>query len=362
VLGSLYVLAGGLGLTGTIWAAVRGTFYLDGAVIALPLGIGLLRRSPAWRKLALCAAVVQILVIGLVVYLLCRSGEDFADMTADLSAKIGPFFSKVVLGALAALTAAVLVVSVWSIRLLTRKEIKRVFQPDVNSKRRFGLLPAVALVLLLATIARETGGVSLNFFNWSEGEEKREEPRFRVALGGEVVGEEQSSLDLPGFEAPCLIEIHGMGEECYGVATTFNVQRRFDAGSGSTEAQWEWKSYGGRAASRLSPPLRNSPDRFVVEVDQPQLSGGYWWPLSKHFTVVYRAHIHGKGKYEPYQDEVNERRDVTISGMCSVHYLKQYLLARTKDKAVNQIMNRAEQTAKYATWLMSEGSKAMAVK
>jgi hypothetical protein len=308
VLGSLYLFAGGLGLIEMIWVALQGTFYLNAVVIAIPLGIGLLRRSPAWRKLALCAAVVQILVIGLVAYLLCRLGEGFADLSADLSDKIGPPLGKVVLGALAAFLAAALAISIWSIRVLTRSEVKRVFQAEASSRGRFGLLSAVALVLLLATISRETGGASLHYFTWSEEElreEKREEPRFRVVPGDQVVfrdvrldqiaGEEINNLDLPGFEAPCLIEVRGAGEEWYGVATSFNVQRRFDAGSGSTETHKEWKSYGGRAISQIPSSLRNSPDRFIVEVDRPQLSGYYWLPLSKHFTVEYRAHIQGRG-------------------------------------------------------------------
>ena len=98
LLATFYLLVGALALLETIWVAFQGTFHLGLGVIAIPMGVGLFCRGPAWRKLALCAAVVQVLVIGLVVYLLCRSGEDFADMTADLSAKIGPFFSKVVLG------------------------------------------------------------------------------------------------------------------------------------------------------------------------------------------------------------------------------------------------------------------------
>src|SRR5262249_2538588 len=79
VLGRLYLVAGGLGLIEMIWAALQGTFYLSAGVIAIPLGAGLLCRSPAWRKLALGAAVVQILVIGLVAYLLWRPGEGFAN-------------------------------------------------------------------------------------------------------------------------------------------------------------------------------------------------------------------------------------------------------------------------------------------
>jgi tetratricopeptide (TPR) repeat protein len=365
VLGSLYIVAGGLALTDTIWAAFQGAFSLNIFVIALPLGVGLLRRNPAWRILALCAAVLQILVIGLVVYLLCGSGEEFADVSADLSAKIGPLFSKVVLGALAALMAAALVISIWSIYLLTRKEVKRVFQSDATSGRRRGWLRPVALVILLAMIARETGAVSLHYFKSSEEdprEEKQVEPRFRIGLGHRAVGEENNSLDLAGFEAPCLIEVRGMGGECYGVVTTFNVQRSFRAGGGSTNTQWDWKGYGGRAASQISPALRDSPDRFVVEVEPPQLSGAYWVPLFKHFTVEYRARIHGEGKYESYQDEVNQRRDVTVFGLCSVHDLKQHLLTRTKDAAFDKIMQRAKQTAIHATWLMSEGSKAMEAK
>jgi tetratricopeptide (TPR) repeat protein len=365
LLGSLYLLVGALALIQTIWAAFQGTFYLGIEVIAIPLGVGLLRRSPAWRKLTLCAAVVQILAIGLVVYLLCRPGEDFADMSADLSDRIGSFLSKVVLGALAALLAAALVISLWSIYLLTRKKVKGVFQPDVTSRRRLGWLPPVALVLLLATTARETGGVSLHYFKWSEEdprEEKQEGPRVRIVLGDRAVGEGNNSRDLAGFEAPCLIEVRGMSGEWYRVVTTFNVQRRFSAGSGSTETDWEWKGYGGRAASQIAPALRDSPDRFVVEVDPPQLSGDYWVPLSKHFTVEYRARIHGEGKYESYQDEVNQRRDVTVSGLCSVRDLKQHLLTRTKDAACDKIMQRAKQAAEHATRLMSEGSKAMRVK
>jgi tetratricopeptide (TPR) repeat protein len=356
---------GGLALLQTIWAALQGTFYLSAGVIGLPLGVGLRRRSPAWRKLALCASVVQILVIGLVAYVICRPGEGFADLSADLTDRIGPLLGRVALGALAALMAAVLAISVWSIRLLTRSEVKRVFQPGVNFKGQFGLLAAVALVLFLATIARETGGISLYYFTSSEEdarEEKREEPRWRVVVGDRIVGEGNNSLAIPDFEVPCLIEIQGMGEAWFGVATTFNVQRHFDAGSGSTETHEEWKTYSVRAAAQLSPSLRNSSDRIIVEVDQPQLSGGYWWPLYKHFTAEYRARIHGEGKYATYQDQMNERRDVTVSGPCSVHDLKEHLLKRTKDTAMNKIMNRAEQTAKNATWLMSEGTKASRAK
>jgi tetratricopeptide (TPR) repeat protein len=370
VLGSLYLVVGGLALIQTIWAAFQGAFSLNIFVTGLPLGVGLLRRSPAWRKLALCAAVVQVLVIGLAGYLLCRFGEDFADLSADLSAKIGPLFSKVVLGALAALLVAALVISIWSLYLLTRKQVKRTFQPDVNSKRRFGVLAAVALVLLLVAIARETGGVTLHYFTWSEeepGEEKREEPSSRVVLGDSlvgdpIVGEADKNLQLPGFEVPCLIEVRGMGEEWYGVATRFDVRRDFGAGSGSTNTQTEWKTYGCRVAAQLSPSLRNSPDRIVVEVDQPQFSGDYWWPLYKHFTAEYRARIHGEGKYETYQDQMNEKREVTVYGPCSVHDVKEHLLKRTKDTAMDKIMNRAEQTAKRATWLMSEGTKASRAK
>src|SRR5262249_3463365 len=145
VLAGLYLLVGGLAFIETIWAAFHGAFYLGIGVIGIPLGVGLLHRRPAWRKLALCAAVVQILAIGLVVYLLCRPGEDFADMSADLSDRIGPFLSKVVLGALAALLAAALVISLWSIYLLTRKEVKGVFQPDVTSRRSLGCLAPLPL-------------------------------------------------------------------------------------------------------------------------------------------------------------------------------------------------------------------------
>jgi tetratricopeptide (TPR) repeat protein len=59
---------------------------------------------------------------------------------------------------------------------------------------------------------------------------------------------------------------------------------------------------------------------------------------------------------------VNQRRDVTVSGVCSVHDLKQHLLTRTKDAALDKIMSRAEQTARHATWVMYEGSKALAAK
>jgi tetratricopeptide (TPR) repeat protein len=365
VLGSLYLLAGGLGLIEMIWAAFQGTFYLSAGVIAIPLGVGLLSRGPAWRKLALWAAVVQILVIGLMAYLLCRPEGGFADLSADLSDSVGPLLGVVILGALATLMVAVLAISIWSICLLTRNEVKRVFQPDVNSKRRFGLLRATVLVILLATISRETGGVSLHYFTWSEKEpreEKRESPRFRVVLGDQIAGEEINNLDLAGFQAPCLIEVRGMGEEWYGVASSFKVQRHFDAGGGSTETHREWKSYGGRAVSQIPPSLHNSPDRFVVEVDQPQLTGNYWLPLAKHFTVQYRARIHGEGKYGSYQDEVNEWRDVTVSGLCSVHDLRHHLLMRKKDAALDKITSRAEQTAKHATWLMYQGSKATAAK
>jgi tetratricopeptide (TPR) repeat protein len=369
VLGGLYLLVGGLALIQTIWSAFQGAFSFNIFVIALPLGVGLLCRSPAWRKVTLYAAVVQILIIGLVVYRVCRFGEDVVEMLADLSAKLGPLFSKVIVGAVAALMAAALVLSLWSVYLLTRKEVKRAFDPNVNSRRRFGVLAAVAMVLLLAAIARETGGVTLHYFTWSEkeAEEKREEPRQRVIVGDSVAGdpiagEGDNRLQLPGFEAPCLIEVRGMAEDWYGVATIFNVKRRFDAGSGSTDTHSEWKTYGGRAAAQLSPSLRNSADRIVVEVDQPQLSGGYWWPLSKHFTVEYRARMHGEGKFATYQDQMNEKRDVTVYGPCSVHDLKEHLLERTIDTAMNKIMNRAEQTAKHATWLMSEGSKASMAK
>jgi hypothetical protein len=92
VLGGFYLLMGGLALLGTIWAAFQGTFYLDIGVIGIPLGVGLLRRSPAWHKLALCAAVVQILGIGVMVYILYTYGEEYEDMWAGLSAKIGPLF------------------------------------------------------------------------------------------------------------------------------------------------------------------------------------------------------------------------------------------------------------------------------
>jgi Tfp pilus assembly protein PilF len=349
VLGSLYLLGGGLTLIETIWAAFQGTFYLDMGVITIPLGVGLLRRSPAWRKLALCAAVVQILVIGLVVYVLCRSGEEFADTWTDLSAKIGPVFAKVVLGALVVLTAAVLAISVWSIRLLTRNEVKRLFQPDGNGNRRSGLFPAIALVLLLAMTARETGGFSLNYFTWSQ-----QGTSFRII----VPGEKNNSLALLGFEAPCLIEVRGMGEEWYRVVTTFTVRR--DGGEISTD--WESKSYGGLATSRLSPSLRDSKNRIIVEIDKPQLSGGYWLPLSKHFTVEYRARIRGEGKYLPFQDKVKEKRDVTVSGLCSVYHLKQMVPAQTENEAFAKIMNSARQIADLPRQLVRRGSEALETK
>jgi tetratricopeptide (TPR) repeat protein len=369
VLGSLYLLVGGLGLFQTIWGACQGAFSLSVLVIALPLGVGLLCGSSAWRKLALFAAVVQILFMGLMVYLFCRFGEDKVDMPADLSSKIGPPFSKVVLAALAALTAAALMISIWSIYLLTRKRVRSVFQQHVSSRRRFGLVTGAALILFLTMIARETGGFSLHYFKWSEEEpqrEKREEASFRVVLGDSVAGdpvagEGDNRLQLPDFEGPCLIEIRGLGDEWFGVAT-FNVKRDFYAGGGSTDTHGEWKTYGGRAVSEVSPSLRNCSDRIVVEVDQPQFSGEYWLPLYKNFTAEYRARIHGEGKYATYQDQMNEKRDVTIYGLCSVHDLKKHLLGQAKDTAIKKIMNRAEQSAKHATWLLSEGAKAAARK
>jgi hypothetical protein len=330
VLGGIYLLAGGLPLIETIWAAFQGTFYVGIAMLAVPLGVGLLRRSPAWRKLALCAAVVQILVLGLVVYILYGHSEEFADMWAGLSAKIGPMFGKLVLGALAALTAAGLAVSVWSIRLLTRNEVKRLFQPDVNSNRSSGLFPAIVLVLLLGMIMRETGGFSLNYFTMSQ-----QGTSIRIR----DVDAKDNNLALLGFEAPCLIEVRGTGEEWYRVVTTFTVRR--DGGETSTD--WESKSYSGLATSRLSPSLRDSKDRIIVEIDRPQLSGSYWLPLSKHFTVEYRARIRGEGKYVPFQDDVKEKRDVTVSGLCSVYHVKQIFLVQTENEAFAKIMNSAGQ-------------------
>jgi tetratricopeptide (TPR) repeat protein len=368
VLASLYLLVGTLALIEFIWTAFHdGTLYVAIYAIGYPLGVGLLARSPVWRKLALIAAVAQILVLGLAVYLLYSNQEEFADLWPGLSAKIEPLMGKVALGgALAILAVAVLAVSIWSIRLLTRKDVKRLFQANVNCKRRFGWLWAIALVSLVAMTSRETGGFSLHYFTWSEeglAEENRDEPRNRVVLGGSNPWAMEKSFELAGFEAPCLIEVQGMGEEWYGVATTFDVKRDFyDYGGGSTDTKTEWKSYGGRAVSEISPTLRNSQDRIVVEVDQPQFSGTYWLPLSKHLTAEYRARIHGEGKYEGYRDELNEKRNVIVSGPCSVHDLKEHLRKRTIDIAIAQIMNRAEQTAKGATWLMSEASKEVAAK
>jgi tetratricopeptide (TPR) repeat protein len=349
VLGSLYLLVGGLALIETIWAAFQGRFYLGIDVIAIPLGVGLLRGSPAWRKLVLCAAVVQILVIGLMAYLIYRNGEQFADLWAGLSAKVGPLFGKVVLGALAALTVAVLAVSVWSIRLLTRNDVKRVFQPGGNFDRRSGLLPAVALVLLLVMTARETGGFSLHYFHMSE-----EGTSFRILLD-RIHLDTDDGLALLGLEAPCLIEVRGMGEEWYRVVTTVTVRRH----GAETSTDSESKSYGGLGTSQLSPSLRNSTDRIVVEIDKPQLSGGYWLPLSKHFTVEYRARIHGEGKYESFRDEVEEKRNVSVSGLCSVYDLNQWLLARTEKEAFEKIMSSARQAADVPSQLLRRGNDAL---
>jgi hypothetical protein len=227
---------------------------------------------------------------------------------------------------LAALAVAVLAVSVWSIRLLTRSEVERLFQPDVNPNRRSGLFPAIMLVGLLAMISRETGGFSLNYFTISQ-----QGTSFRIR----VAGGENNSLALLGFEAPCLIEVRGMGEEWYREVTTVTVQR-----AGGEKS----KSYGGLATSRLSPSLHDSKDRIIVEIDQPQLSGAYWMPLSKHFTVEYRARIRGEGKYQSFQDEVKEKRDITVSGLCSVYNLKQIILAQTEREAFAKIMNSAGET------------------
>jgi tetratricopeptide (TPR) repeat protein len=336
-----------LPLIETIWAAFQGTFYLGIGVIAIPLGVGLLRRNPAWRKLALCAAVVQILVIGLAVYILYSYGEEFADLWAGLSAKIGPLLGKVVLGAVAVLAVAVLAVSIWSIRLLTRKDIKRLFLPNVNYNQWSRLFWATALVILLLMISRETGRISLNYYQMSQ-----EGTSFRSHFIGEEENQD-NSLALLGFEAPCLIEVKGRGEERYRVVTTFTVQRH----GLQTSTNWEWKAYGGLATSQLSPSLRNGKDRIVVEIDKPQLSGGYWLPLFKDFTVEYRARIRGEGKYKSFQDEVNEKRDVTVTGLCSVYYLKQLLLAQAEREAFGKIMNSAGQN--LLEQLVQRGSRAL---
>jgi hypothetical protein len=146
---------------------------------------------------------VQILIVGLAGYLLFRFGAEVASPWADFIAKMGPLLSKSVLGALAGLAVAVLVVSVWSIYILTRKEVKRVFQAGVNSWRRFALLPAIALVVILVMVARETGGVSLHYFTWSEeglAEENRDGPRNRVVVDGSNPWAMGRSLELAGFE------------------------------------------------------------------------------------------------------------------------------------------------------------------
>jgi hypothetical protein len=53
VLACLYLVLGGLALIQTIWAAFQGAFSLNIFVIALPVGVGLLRRSPACRRAGL---------------------------------------------------------------------------------------------------------------------------------------------------------------------------------------------------------------------------------------------------------------------------------------------------------------------
>jgi tetratricopeptide (TPR) repeat protein len=385
VLASLYLLVGGLALIDTIGTVFQGNFYLGFDVdhgqsrsdeevrkasqvavgvhlgiyvIAIPVGVGLLRRSPAWRKLALWAPVAQILVIGLLVYVLYRDRQEFGPIW---TATVGPLLGKVVLGVLAALAAAVLVVSVWGVRVLTRNEVKRVFQP-VPSSRRFGLLLASALVLLLAILARETGGISLDYCTLSQ-KAKDSAPRvkddvvIRVGNDWPIIGSLQG-FDQ-GFDCPCLIEVRGLGREWYRVVTKFNVRR---AGEPTDwRISWDCASdaFSGQETAQVSPSLRASADRFVVEVDKPQLSGGYWWPLSKRFTCKYKARIHGEGKYHAFQDEMETEVDVTVSGPCSVHDLKKLLLAQTELKAYNHIVNAVKQAAHVPRQLVERGHRAL---
>jgi hypothetical protein len=321
VVAGLYLLSGGLALVEALWAAFQGRFYLDSSVIAIPLGVGLLRRSPPWRKLALAAAVLQILLMGLMAYSLYQSKDLWTHL---LSAWVGPWFSPVVLGALSVLVAVVFVLSFWSIPVLARRDVKTLFRATDLPHRRPGLLPAVGLVLLLALIARETGGFSFDYYRTSE-----------EGLSVRFLPDRENSRTRVGIEAPCLVDVRGMGEERYGVVTRFIVRR--DRGGNS--ADWSYDTYGGAAVSEVPASLRDGQDRIVIEIDNPQLSGAYWTPLFKQFDVKYRAHIRGEGKYQSLRDELEEERHLTVSGPCSVYHLKHGLRERTQTLAVQHLLN-----------------------
>jgi hypothetical protein len=325
----MYLVGGALSVALAAISVFLGPFSVSGGVLGVPIGYGVLRRKPSWRRAAVVLSLAALLNNALSVIAIVRNPDEFTQYWDEIAGVLlGDSWRKSAAIGLAVYLiteTTLLVAGVW---VLSRQRVRRLFLQGGSPAHP---VRTWLLIVAVLTVCRETGGLSTNFYTSTTSS---------TSFGVVGQGSDQVTLRDKGFAAPCAIEVRGLPEEILCVVDQFQQSES----AGGTSTHYHWRICSGLAIQAVPSELRRSTDRIVVGVQQFELFGLYWFPLIKDARFSYRAEIRGEGKYDGYREDISRDGEFRVYGLCSVHFLKESLTRQVAAQALGKVLDSATKT------------------
>jgi hypothetical protein len=324
VLVGIYLCLGFLSIAFGISSALKGSFYVDWTILFLLIGVGLFRRSQPWRTFGVVFGIlmVSLCILGLIVQ---QSWESYGGLLRNMAEMaVGAKWATPALYALVVLLFAFLAFCVWSVFVLTRPNVRAVFES--RKDRGFGYFAALCVLLVALTLARETGGLIINLATTKYGQSTS---RFRTG---------PSLADL-GAQAPLIIDIKGLETEAVFLITELDVKPvTTPIGGTTTKRSWKWETYTESALVSRAKSRFPQAQHVQVEITRLDIKGSYWFPLFKNGAASFEVSAQGLDGLNGYSSSVSGQLSFDRKGLSSAHDLLCDIGARVAKLSVKEVV------------------------
>lgn len=277
----------------TLLASNGEEWVLSPAIVAIPIGLGLLRGTPGWRYVALVWCVLACLLSSQRIYSLIGSTR-----------AMGLLGDPTIAGYVALETLALVLLifaAAWAFHgLRTVREPSRL--PASRTHEMASAIPRFLFTACSMGLAVMTGGMGTLSTRIGP------ESKLRSASG------EEALRDLPVL-LPLTLEVLGGEEPAIIRYVWYSEFKGTPVGSHVANLGVFFRRAGAWSSSQ---GWHHNPNRFVLDFQVKKVSLAFGWPLIKRGNAQYAAKLRGMGRYEGFEATLDFQQRFNIEGTTTV--------------------------------------------